>query len=225
VLQLPGMALAFASPLPPALTRVLDREVLVSLGQFGRWGRFVRPVHLKIAADPAMLRGAALLPTALDLRGLCRGDDVWVLDPAAWPDPPTDRELADLLLHELAHAMWNQSTAPAAGVAPVTPPTWFREGFAVVVAEGAPPAAARRAIDGATLAHAAYADDAAIVNLGPVAYTAAAVAFDAWIARFGRRGLAALQRGLRAGKSFGRAFESSCATTDRAFIDDLCKRV
>ncbi len=221
MLHLPGLALRVADRLPEAVTRVLARDLSGPVRSFGRWGRYLRPVDLCVAADQVSLRGAAELPTVLDLRGLCRGDSVWLLDPAAWPDPPSDRELADLLLHELAHALWNQNTAPAAGGVVATPPTWFREGFAVVVAEGPPAPAIRRQLDSQVVADAAYADDAQLVALGPVAYTAAAVAFDAWTAQFGRRSLGALQRGLRRGLTFARAFETACGTGDRAYIAQL----
>ncbi len=221
MLHLPGLTLTVPHRLPPALSRVLERDLAAGLRGFARWGRFVRPVELCLAADQASLRGAAQLPTSLDLRGLCTGNQIWLLDPVAWPDPPTDRELTDLILHELAHALWNHNAAPSPTSAAVTPPTWFREGFAVVVAEGPPASVLRRTVDATIFAQAAYADDSEIVALGPQVYTIAAVAFDAWVAQFGRRGLGALFRQLRAGWSFARAFEEVCMQADRAYIAQL----
>ena len=153
----------------------------------------------------------------LDLRGLAWGDDVWLLRPERWPEPPSDVEVARLLAHECAHVLWFQrATAPGRPCAYV--PTWFREGFAVVVSEGSPRAQHRRSMADCDLFAAAYADDAGMADLGSTAYEVAAHAFAAWHQQFGARALAGVARAMRAGNGFAASFAAVCAVDDRTFI-------
>lgn len=196
-----------------ALARDLPGRAL----RLQRWGRFVRPVTLHLAADATELRQRAPLPSLLDLRGLAWCDDVWLLAPHAWPEPPSDPAFANLVAHELAHVLWFQRTTPL-GRLPSYTPTWFREGFAVVASEGPPPAAGRRALCQEPILQAAFANDAAIADLGGICYQIAAQLFTQWWQDFGARGLSALCREMRGGRPFSDAFEQASAQEERAYV-------
>lgn len=206
-----------AGPGSPQLQRVLQRD-LPAIGQLLHpWGRFAGPVELKLAENLEQMRQSLPMHSLLDLRGVALTGGVWILRPEAWPEPPSDQELARLLAHELAHVLWLQRT-----LAPHRPhayvPTWFREGFAVVASEGPPAAQGRRKLAGMPLQKAAYADDAAIAELGSECYLAAAHLFALWHDQFGRRGLSAIQRSLRGGATFAVAFQAACGVSDHAFV-------
>jgi hypothetical protein len=198
-------------------SRALERDLPRRLARLSPWGRFCRPVKLLLVDNSIELKLLAPRASLLDLRGLAWNDAVWLLRPERWPAPPDPGEWVTLVLHELAHILWFQrSTSPER--APAYAPTWFREGLAVVAAEGLPPATGRRYLADDAVESAAYSDDAGIADLGGVVYAVAAQLFAAWWQQHGTRPYASLCRELRAGRGFSAAFLLACEVDDRAFV-------
>ena len=201
-----------------ALAALLHREIDALVGALQPWGRFASPVYLRMAPSQAALRDGAPRPTALNLRALAAVDGIVLLDPQRWLPPPTEREIARTLRHELAHVLLFQRCAAAAAQEAAYIPTWFREGMALIVADGAPHPGLRRAI--AThprLGELPDADDALIAQEPHACDQVAALLFAAWMDRFGALGLTALCRAMRSGHGFGAAHDKACAQTATAW--------
>lgn len=212
-----GLQLAGCEGLRAADAVALRRRLDARVPALRRWGRFERPIALRLAPSRAALVAAAPHPSALDLCGFAFADELWLLDPAAWPGGAEEDALAVVVLHELAHLLWFQRAAPAHS-APAHVPTWFREGFAVLASEGAPSPRERRVLAGKDLVALAAADDAQLAADPALGYRAAAHLFAAWHDRFGARGWTALCRTLRQGHGFSDAFARVCGQSEAAFV-------
>lgn len=197
-----------------ALAALLHREIDALVSALRPWGRYGAPVHLRMAPSQAALRQGAPRPTALNLRALAAVDGIALLDPRLWLPPPTEREITRTLLHELAHVLLFQRCTAAQAQEAAYIPTWFREGMALIVADGAPPPGLRRTIAAhPRLSELPDADDALIALEPHACDQVAALLFAAWMDRFGALGLTALCRAMRSGHAFGAAHEKACAQT------------
>lgn len=200
----------------PRLTALLERRWSEVTLPLRRWGCFARPVTLTLLPSVAALRAAAPRPSVLDLRGVAWLDRVWLLAPENWPFAPDDPAVVGLVVHELAHVLWFQrSTAP--GRLPAYAPTWFREGVAVLAAQGAPDPRERRNLAQLPVAALAYADDVTVAEHGEQVYQVAAFLTQTWLDHQGSRGYASLCRELRSGRGFAEAFRRVCGEDDRHF--------
>lgn len=206
----------------PRMAALLERRWSEVCHPLRRWGCFGRPVTLSLLPTVEALRAAAPRPSVLDLRGVAWVDRVWLLSPELWPNPPEDPELISLIVHELAHVLWFQrSTAPTR--LPAYAPTWFREGIAVLAAQGAPEARERRLLAELPVAALAYADDRAVAEHGEQVYVVAALLTQTWLDHQGPRGYASLCRELRSGRGFADAFRRVCGEDDRHFAHRIAE--
>jgi hypothetical protein len=188
------------------------------------WGRFKRPVRVRTTDDEADLRASAACPTRLSLHAVAGIDEVVLLAPDRWRNRPHEGELALVLVHELAHVLLFQRCAAAGRTTAPYLPTWFREGMAVVAAEGRPHASLRRWLgERPDLERLPGAVDAVMAADPDACYAAGAVAFQDWFDQFGGRGLASVCRAMRAGKAFAGAFEHACKVTEPAWLTEWVK--
>ncbi|MSP90927.1 MAG: hypothetical protein EXR79_03840 [Myxococcales bacterium] len=214
-----GLRFEAAPDLDPAVLAILSREGDGLARALAAWGRFRQPVRVRTTTTGAALRAAAPCPTDLNLHGLAGLDELVLLAPAAWLEPPADGELVRTLHHELAHVLLFQRCATAGSARAPWLPTWFREGMATVASEGRPPPRLRRHLG----AHPALDDlpGAGEEVLGAHAqacYDVAALAFQDWYDRFGGRGLTALCAAMRAGHSFAAAFTRACGQPEATWL-------
>jgi len=215
-----ALDLQVSEPVDAAVLAVLQRDLDAMANVLGQWGRFNRPVSLRTTLRQDDLRAAAPCETELHLHGVASVDGLLLWAPSAWPHPPAAHELARLLLHELAHVLLFQRCA-APGTAMAYIPTWFREGMAVVAADGPQPPHLRRALAAHPLLdELPGASDAVMTQATDACYQAAALIFQAWSERFGARGLSALCRAMRLGHGFAAAHASACGMSDAEFVDE-----
>lgn len=214
-----GLRFEPAADLDPAVGALLGRESDGLAQALAAWGRFRRPVRIRTTATAAALRAAAPCPTDLNLHGLAGLDELILLVPAAWRDPPAHGDLVRTLHHELAHVLLFQRCAATGSARAPWLPTWFREGMATVASEGRPPARLRRHLG----AHPALdelpgADDAVMAAHAQDCYDIAALAFQDWYDRFGGRGLTALCAAMRTRHPFGAAFQRACGQAEETWL-------
>ncbi len=211
------------------LTQGVSGEVRVWLAhefdsiaaQLRPWGRWTTPVRVEVVGDQQSLRAAATCETRLQLTGIAGLNQVTILSPQRWPVPPTSAQLLQAMVHELAHVLLFQRCCPSGQVLPPYIATWFREGMAVVVAEGAPSPNLRRDLGfHPHLDHLPNADDARMADDAAACYLAAALLFQAWMDRFGAVGLTSLCRAMRAGHPFAEAHLRACDLTEAAFVSN-----
>ena len=202
-----------------AVADLCEQDAEAIANTLARWGRFTSPVHIRTTEDRAELRASAGAATAGLLCGLATLDTVTLLAPHRWVTQPSRRALEQSLVHELAHVLLYQRCVTATAWRRPRLPTWLREGMAVFVAEGPPAPSSRRDLAG-------HPDPAALARARPdtvaappdLCYTAAVVAFAAWLERFGERRLPALCRNMRGGHSFARAHTLACGVTEDDFL-------
>jgi hypothetical protein len=108
-----------------ALERVTPR--------LSRWGGLPAAVTVKIAPTHDELERAVNRRGYDWLRAWARYDDLIVQSPGSWAG--TDRELDELMLHELTHCLLFQHSGTARDWASKQIPLWFREGMATVTAD------------------------------------------------------------------------------------------
>lgn len=221
-----GLVLDVVEPVDHAVLSCLEREIDGMAAELERWGRFSRPVALRVVGDQDGLRALAPCPTRLQLAGVAAVVELAVLAPARWPLVPTGRQLRQTLLHELAHVLlFQRCVAPEVERPPVLP-TWFREGMASVVADGAPAPNRRRELGNhPQLALLPDASDADMVADAEASYLLAGLLFQAWLDQFGRAGLHALCRSMRAGHGFAAAHRHACGRSPEAFVQPWLQAV
>jgi hypothetical protein len=110
----------------------VERALIAAGPRLSRWGEFRHGVFIKLLPDHDALEAAVDRRGYPWLRGWAFGDQVLLESPRAWA--ADDAELAELLAHELTHALMYQLLSPDDAVAAVEPPLWFREGMASVSA-------------------------------------------------------------------------------------------
>lgn len=206
-----GLILELDGEVDPAVAGLCHREIEAIDATLSAWGRFRQPVRLGTTEDRAELLAASPCPTDALLCAVARLDRLLVLAPQRWGRTPSPMQLEQTLVHELAHVLMFQRCTPENATREVSLPTWFREGMATVVAEGAPSPAQRRAL----AQHPALDDlptaDAALMNRWPIdAYACACSMFEDWMASHGHRRLSALCRAMRAGHGFSAAHARAC---------------
>ena len=198
-----------------------EREFEGMAATLSDWGRFRRPVRLASVSDRAELSAASACPSEGILRAVAGLESLLLLDPSAWGRAPSPLEIEQTLTHELAHVLLFQRCAPPASQREVRLPTWFREGMAIVVAEGAPAPGQRRQLADYPALDALPDADGALIDKDPVAaYAVAPQVFQSWLERFGSRRLSALCRAMRAGHGFEAAHKRACGVGAEFWIKE-----
>ena len=115
----------------------IERGLLAAGARATRWGSFREGVVVRVFPDHASLEEAVDRQGYPWLRAWAFGNQILLQSPRSWnPDSGgQDAELAELLTHELTHALMYQLMQPALAWAAEEPPLWFREGLASVTAD------------------------------------------------------------------------------------------
>ncbi|MDX2009016.1 MAG: hypothetical protein SFW67_02440 [Myxococcaceae bacterium] len=101
--------------------------------QLQRWGGLPVTVTVRIAPTHDELERAVNRRGYDWLRAWARYDDLIIQSPGTWAG--TDRDVDELVLHELTHCLLFQQSGTARDWASKQIPLWFREGMATVTAE------------------------------------------------------------------------------------------
>jgi hypothetical protein len=198
-----------------ALERVIPR--------LERWGGLPAPVTVKIAPTHDELERAVNRRGYDWLRAWARYDELIIQSPGSWAG--TDRDLDELVLHELTHCVLFQHSGTARDWASKQIPLWFREGMATVTADqgrGFPSLEDLASWlerhpdldvfgDAERLSREAY---------GPI-YGVAFHAMRFLLRRLGDPAVTGTMLAMKAGLGFDGAFERATGTTSRQFQTDF----
>ncbi|WP_223634620.1 hypothetical protein [Corallococcus sp. EGB] len=112
-------------------TEMVRRAVENAGPRLSRWGSFQEPVTLIIHPNHAALERAAHRPGYDFLRAWARYEQVEVQSPRTWTRAgATQRQVDELLLHELTHSLMWQASATVSDWTRKGIPLWFSEGMA-----------------------------------------------------------------------------------------------
>jgi hypothetical protein len=186
-----------------------------------RWGALRDPVSIDLAPDHTALEEAADRDGHPWLRAWARYDTITVQSPSTWMPliAPTQRDVDELLLHELTHCAMYQSAASRTEWRRKGIPLWFREGMASVTAE--------QGYRWATLEELAALYDRGLDPLQqreddphPV-YGAAHHAFAFLIKRYGEDAVRTTLQAMKAGAIFPDALTSAIGVSPAQLLRDF----
>src|SRR5437868_4609169 len=189
-------------------------RLLAAGPHLSRWGSFRHRVSIRVFPDHAALENRIGLHGYPWLRAWAFGDQILLQSPRTWAETAkhTD-DLAELLVHELTHALMYQLLQRDDGELAQQPPLWFREGMASVTAEQGyrrldleAMRAWRRAHPATDLLHPSA--DLYRTEKGAV-YSAAHHAFERLVALSGDRAIRTLLHRVRSGSRFEDAFATA----------------
>lgn len=114
----------------------IGRCLLNAGPRLARWGDFKSGVVVRVYPSHDALEAALSLRGYSWLRAWAWADQIALQSPRTWSRHLVpDRELDELVTHELTHALMYQLIDPGPGARPAPePPLWFREGLASVTA-------------------------------------------------------------------------------------------
>jgi hypothetical protein len=195
-----------------------------------RWGGLAEPVTVRVYPSHDALERAVGREGYGWLKAWARYDEVFLQSPRTWSLLGVrQRDLEELLLHELTHCVMYQRAAERGDWSRRRIPAWFREGMASETARqgyrwpsledlarfyeaqpGQDPLGAPAAL---------YQGDSDIV------YAAAHHAFGFLVRRYGEEGVRSLLAGMREGRTFPQAFERVLGLSQEAFERDFRRYV
>jgi hypothetical protein len=203
-------------------------KLLAAGPHLSRWGNFRHRVSIRLLADHAALENRIGLHGYPWLRAWAFGEQILLQSPRSWSDAATsDDELAELLVHELTHALMYQLIQPSEGGFPQEPPLWFREGMASVTA-----GQGHRRLDVEALrkwrrSHLStdllHPSAELYRTERDAVYSAAHYAFDRLVTVTGDRAIRALLRSVGSGASFEDAFAAATGQSLAAFEADALR--
>jgi hypothetical protein len=196
--------------------------------RLARWGRLQGPVTVSVHADHAALEEAAKRPGYAWLRAWARYDGVDVQAPGSWrPLRGTQRDLDELLLHELTHTLMYQVAADQGGWRQKKIPAWFREGMASFTAEQAYRWPTLEQLARILEEHPTWdpllRPEPLHREQMPVAYGAAHHAFTFLVNRYGEETIRALLQEMSRGPDFPVAFTATVGLPPDTFLRDFAR--
>lgn len=111
----------------------LRRALEQAVPKLERWGGLKAPVTVRIAPTHAALERAVGRSGYDWLRAWAQYDELIIQAPGSWAG--TDRDVDELVLHELTHCLLFQRSGTKQTWASKGIPLWFREGMATVTAD------------------------------------------------------------------------------------------
>lgn len=196
--------------------------------RLSRWGALQGPVTVRVHEDHASLEEAAKRSGYAWLRAWSRYDVVDVQAPRTWrPLRGTQRDLDELLLHELTHTLMYQVAAGQGGWRQKKIPAWFREGMASFTAEQAYrwPTLEQlaRTLEQNPTWEPLLRPEPLHRDHMPVAYGAAHHAFTFLVNRYGEDTIRALLREMSRGPDFPVAFTNTVGVPPEIFLRDFTR--
>jgi hypothetical protein len=210
----------------------IEQGLLTAGARVARWGSFHEGVYVHVLPDHASLEDAVDRRGYPWLRAWAFGDQVLLQSPRTWASDGTaqDDEVAELLTHELTHALMYQLMQRGADAywAVEEPPLWFREGMASVTADQG-----RRRLSTAELLHwiAAHPGEDLLRPTPDLyreqkeaVYGAAHRAFEQLVRTAGEDSIREVLRRVSAGASFAEAFQGATGYALADFERDAIRR-
>lgn len=196
--------------------------------RLSRWGTFQGPMTVRVHEDHAGLEEAAKRSGYAWLRAWARYDVVDVQAPNTWrPLRGTQRDLDELLLHELTHSLMYQVAADQGGWRQKKIPAWFREGMASFTAEQAYrwPTLEQlaRTLEQNPSWEPLLRPEPLQRDHMPVAYGAAHHAFAFLVRRYGEDTVRALLHEMSRGPDFPVAFATTVGLPPEIFLRDFTR--
>ena len=193
----------------------IEQGLVAAGARAARWGTFRAGVLVRVLPDHFSLEEAVDRPGYPWLRAWAFGEQVLLQSPRTWIPSAADDEVAELIAHEVTHALMYQLMQSGDGPiwASDEPPLWFREGMASVTAgQGR-----RRLSSGELTRWAARHPNDDLLRPPPelyriekdAVYSAAHRAFEMLLHVVGEDAVRGMLRRMSAGASFPDAFRSS----------------
>ncbi len=230
-LEVPGGAFVFEySEQDRGEVARVEASVAKAMPVLSRWGRLREPVRVFILPTHEALEEAVDRRGYGWLRAWARYDEVFLQSPRTWGFfPATQRELDELLLHELTHCLMYQLAATRTSWTRKEIPLWFREGMASFTADQGhrwPPLdELARFYDESPGLDPVGAPDGLYQLESAIVYGAAHHAFTFLIRRYGEDRVASLLRAMSGGASFPDAFEDVYGISVARFVEDFRRYV
>jgi hypothetical protein len=208
------------------LTTAVERAV----PRLARWGMLQGPVTVRVHTDHDSLEEAAKRSGYAWLRAWARYDVVDVQAPETWtPLRGTQRDLDELLLHELTHSLMYQLAADEGGWRQKKIPAWFREGMASFTAEQAYrwptlEQLARTLEENPTWDPLLRPEPLQREHM-PMVYGAAHHSFTFLVNRYGEDKVRALLQEMSRGPDFPAAFNLTVGLPPEAFLRDFARYI
>jgi len=228
--EAPGLVfqLAYSSADLQELPRI-ERGLLAAGARVARWGSFREGVLVRLLPDHAALEEAVDRHGYPWLRAWAFGEQVLLQSPRTWAPAAADDEVAELIAHEVTHALMYQLLQRDEAGAPAAeePPLWFREGMASVTA-----GQERRRLSGRELSQWAASHSGADLLRPPpelyrtekdAVYSAAHRAFELLLRMTGEEAVRDMLRRVSAGAAFPDAFRSSTGQSLTDFERDAIR--
>jgi hypothetical protein len=196
--------------------------------QLSRWGTLQKPVTVRVHEEHTGLEKAAKHSNYPWLRAWARYDVVDVQAPQTWhPLRATQRDLDELLLHELTHSLMYQVAADPGGWRHKKIPAWFREGMASFTAEQSYrwPTLEQltRTLEQNPTWEPLLRPEPLQRDHMPVVYGAAHHAFTFLVHRYGEDTIRALLREMNRGPDFPAAFTATVGLPPEIFLRDFTR--
>jgi hypothetical protein len=191
--------------------------------QLERWGGLPVAVTVRIAPTHDELERAVSRRGYDWLRAWARYDDLIIQSPGTWAG--TDRDVDELMLHELTHCALFQHSGTARDWASKQIPLWFREGMATVTADQGRSFPSLEDLAGWLDRHTqldvfADAEKLSREAYGPI-YGLSFHAMRFLLRRLGDPAVTGTMLAMKAGLSFEAAFERATGATARQFQTDF----
>lgn len=193
--------------------------------QTARWGKLDAPLRILLVTHDQLewLSGRHGYPW---LRAWARHDDLLFQSPSTFPvRPPTDRELDEMVNHELTHCLMYQQAATSTSWRHKHIPLWFREGMATFTAQQGYQYPALEDIAQFYRSRVGYDPISAPEVLwegdSQIVYASAHHAFTFFVRRYGEEAVRGLLDQMAAGANFQEGFEAEVGIEANDFLRDF----
>jgi hypothetical protein len=198
--------------------------------ELARWGGLEEPVTVHVLPSHEALEQAVERPGYAWLRAWARYDEVFVQSPRTWDIfRVSQREVDELILHELTHAVMYQQAADRTHWRRKGIPGWFREGMASFTADQGFrwPALEdlARFYEANPSADPVGDPESLYRHQDRIAYGAAHHAFTFLVRRYGVERVRGLLTAMKEGQTFEEAFEHTLGLSQNAFEKDFKRYV
>jgi hypothetical protein len=202
--------------------RAVQRAMEAAAPGLARWGGLVVPVTVQVLPSHDALEHAVRRPGYGWLKAWARYEEVFVQSPRTWSLLGVrQRDLDELMLHELTHCVMYQRAADRDGWQRKRIPLWFREGMASHTAEQA---YRWPTLEDLARFYASRPDADPVMHPEPlyqgesdIVYGAAHHAFGFLVRRYGEETVRTLLASMREGRTFPDAFEAVLGLSQEAF--------